>query len=103
MKLFDSYCYADINAVASQYYSKSTLGDGWVIDSATILNADSFNVSAISNNKIWSFTVTPPNCEKLGFDNSFTGLDTTDALHLSALCVSLLVTAFCMKVLKRPL
>lgn len=102
-KLYKQYCYPDTTAVGESIKSEMSIVDRGIIDTVTVsqgvVTVNYFDVS----NTLQSFTFTPPICETLGFDNSYTGLTTDDALELGVLVSIALVLAFSIKILKRAL
>jgi len=101
MKLYNSYCYATIDEVA-QNIASAPLVSGGIIQSATV-SGQSISIDYIYQQKNYTALVTPPDCTELGFNSSFTGISTADAVELSGLCVLALALAFGVKILRRAL
>jgi len=101
MKLYKSYCYPTLDDVALNIVS-NPVNDFGIVSSATVVD-QTIDINYSVKNQNYSIIVTPPDCSKLGFNNSYTGLSTADSLEISAGITLILVTAFCLKVLKRPL
>ena len=102
MKLYNSYCYPDISSVADSFSSQLVLGNGSFISSVTF-STQSLFVTTNLNGVFSSYTVTPPDCNRLGFDNSFTGVTTQDAVLYGSLMMSAFVSAYVFKLIKRVL
>jgi len=100
MKKYNSYCYETINDVASSISSNFFIGDGQVV-TGTAVSGSSIIVSAQSKNQTYNYTVTPPDCDSLGYDNTFFGVTVPDVMELWAGTTLLLVTVYVIKILKR--
>jgi len=102
MYLYNSFCYQDLDSVASSIASNVFMGDGYVVLSATA-NTSTIDIIAKHQNTNYSYTITPPECTKLGFDNSYTGYDMADAAVLSGYGLLILVAAFAARTARRGL
>jgi len=101
MKLYKNYCYEDLSTVALNIESE-VINDFGIIQSATVSGSD-INISYSNGQKNFTVLVTPPDCSELGFNSTFTGISTLDAVDLSGLVLLVLASAFSVKVLKRGL
>jgi len=102
MKMYNSFCYESLEAVSASIGSNYFIGDGYVVIDTTI-SGSNINVTARKELINQTYTITPPSCTKLGFDNSYSGLSPVDALEIGALCTLVMASAFYFKVLKRGL
>jgi len=101
MKLYNSYCYADISAVNDSVSSSVFIGDGTILTSTQILNADQISLTYSAANKSYTSVVGFPDCTSLGFDNSYTGVSISDAVEVSSLVILMFVIAFKYRMMKR--
>lgn len=99
MNLYDGYCYNDLDEVASQLQSKS-VGDWGFITDVTVSDPNLL-INYSLRNQIFTATITPPTCTKYGFQNSYTGVTTADAVEISGMVLLVLATVFSVKVIKR--
>ena len=102
MNLYNSYCYPDLTAVASSMKSDFFIGGGYVLTDA-VVNLTDIDITAKSGINVFTYTVTPPICTKLGFDNSYTGITTADAVELGSQVSLVLIIAWGIKILRRSL
>lgn len=102
MKLYKSYCYSDINQVADSLRSNVFTDDGSFITSV-IVTDQSLQISTLNNNKSYSYTFIPSDCYSLGYDNSFTGISTSDSVELGGFVLIAFVSAYVFKLVKRAL
>jgi len=102
MNLYNSYCYADLQAVADQIQSHVFIGNSHTVQSVTV-NGSSIDISLRFKNNYYNHTVTPPVCTELGFSSSYSGLTISDATELWGLCLVVMASAFAVKVIKRAL
>lgn len=100
-KLFNSYCYTDINAVANSIGSHFFIGDGQVLQSVSVLNADQLSLSFLRESSTHQYVITSPDCTREGFDNSFFGVSTSDAVQVTWLSIIVIIIAWSIKNLKR--
>jgi len=103
MKLYNSYCYNTLQNVADSIQSNLFIGDGFVITNVQVLNATDIQITSTLRNMDNFYTVTPPDCTSLGFDNSYTGITTSDAVFYGSEIAAVFVLAFTIKVIKRVL
>jgi hypothetical protein len=95
MKLYNGFCYTNLNKVRNTILSSPFLGDGSVITSVTKQPPDLI----IQTDTGRTITITPPDCNNPGdYKISF-----ADSGTLAWLVASVLVTAFAIKSLKRGL
>lgn len=99
--LYKSYCYETVEQVAASIHSSFFLDGFGVIQSVTYsgstLTVNYLNASSSLSN----FSYPLATCEKLGFDNSFSGLTKDDSLHISESMVGVLIAAWAIKIVKR--
>jgi len=100
MNIYQSYCYSSISDVKDQILSDPLIGDGWVVVSATTTTT-SINVTAQKQNTTRTYTLSPPECTALGFQNSYSGLTLDDSVELSGLALVFLAVCFVGKQLRR--
>lgn len=101
MKLFNSYCYVDINTVADSIASHPFIGDGRVLKSFTIISPDQIELTYRKNTNNKTYTVTPPNCTTEGFNNSYFGLNISDSVEVSWMVATVMILAWSIKNLRR--
>lgn len=101
MKLYNSFCYEDIYAVSSSVSSKFFIGDGYVLNSVSVLNSDQLSLSYSHLSDTYTYTIGVPDCDALGFDNSFTGISISDAYDVAWLSALVLISVWGIKVLKK--
>jgi hypothetical protein len=103
--LFKSYCYETVAEVANAVHSSFLLPFG-VIQSVDA-NGSNLSVSYLyqsSSGLVSSSFIYPlATCEKLGFDNSFSGLTQIDSVAIGSAVVSVLIAAWSIKIIKRML
>jgi len=102
MPLYNSYCYETLQEIADSVQSTVFFGDGYVVDNATV-SAETIIIDAVKMSTHYFYTVTPPACSDIGFNNSYSGLTVTDSLELWGLSLLVMATAFAAKVIKRAL
>ncbi|ASF48432.1 hypothetical protein [Methylovulum psychrotolerans] len=102
MNLYNSYCYPDIQSVADSVQSRLVLDGFGLIQSVTPTSANDLAVVYLSSDSVaHSATLYVPDCARLGFDSSYTGLSVADSLDLAWAVVAVLAVAFGFKILKR--
>jgi hypothetical protein len=99
--LYKSFCYETIGQVSDSVHSSFFLEGFGVIQSVSAggfgLNVNYLN----SSGNLMSFSYPLATCEKLGFDNSFTGLTVDDSIQISSAVVGVLIAAWGIKILRR--
>lgn len=104
MYLYKSYCYADLQSVKSSIQSNITLDGFGLLQSVDVISVDKLGITYQLPDGTQSAVVyTAPSCDRLGFDNSYTGLTVSDSVDLSMMVLLVLITAWSMKVLRRAL
>lgn len=101
MKLYNSFCYLDIDSVNSSVASNFFLGDGSVLVSSAVINSDQINITYERTTKTYTKTITVPDCFSVGFDNSFFGISVQDSLDAAWLSAIVLILAWGVKILKK--
>lgn len=105
--LFKSYCYETIDQASNAVYSSFELPFG-VIQSVTP-NGSTLSISYLHQNQNQTelssstFNYSLATCDKLGFDNSFSGLTKKDSVDISAAIVAVLIAAYAAKIVRRAL
>jgi len=102
MYLYKSYCYETLQEIADSIQSTVFFGDGFVIDNVSV-GLNTVVIDSIKLSTHYFYTVIPPLCSEIGFNNSYSGLTVSDSLELWGLSLVVLVAAFAVKVLKRAL
>jgi hypothetical protein len=101
--LYKSYCYETSQQVADSIHSSFFLEGFGVIQSVSgggsSLTVNYLNLSG----NLSSFSYSLVSCEKMGFDNSFSGLTKEDTLLLSGSMIAVLVSAWAIKIVRRAL
>lgn len=100
--LYKSYCYETVEQVAASVHSAFDLPFGViqsVAPSGSSLTITYLDVNA--NPAAFSYTLAT--CEKLGFDNSFSGLTKDDSVLIASSMVSVLIAAWVAKIVRRAL
>ena len=100
MRLYENYCYPDLESVANVIRSTPELG-GNIVKTVTV-SSNSINIDFLSA-RISSSTLTPPVCTSLGFNSSYTGLTQSEAIEAAWLSSGVLLLAYGLKILKRTL
>jgi len=100
--LYKSYCYSSLDEVAQAVKSQVFTGDGSIITGAAV-NGLSIDISTQLINKITVYSITPPACTKLGFDSSYTGITTADAVYYGSAVSLVLIIAWGIKIIRRAL
>lgn len=99
--LYKSFCYETTSQVADSLHSSFFLEGFGVIQSVapvgSVLNVNYLN----SNGNLLNFSYPLATCEKLGFDNNFTGLTVDDSIQISSAVVGVLIAAWGIKILRR--
>lgn len=98
MKSYKEHCYSSIDEVSNIIASSPELG-GKLISGVTTDITHVF--VTFTDTTVYSFT--PPDCQQLGYLSSYTGLTMSESVELSWLVVSVLISAFIIKILKRTL
>ncbi len=100
MKLYKNYCYETIEEVADVI-----LSDPFVRHNSNIISVTNTpSVITVQFNKKPKFVdVTPPDCTKLGFNSSYTGLTMSDSAELSGMISLALLAVWGIKILRRGL
>ncbi len=100
MKLYKNYCYETIEDV-----SDVILSDPFVREKSHIVNVTNTpSVITVKFNKKPIFVdITPPDCTKLGFNSSYTGLTMSDSIELSGMISLALLSVWGIKILRRGL
>ncbi len=101
--LYKSYCYETVSQVAASVHSSFYLDGFGVIQSVSYAGSD-LTVNYLNSSLTpLSFSYPLTTCEKLGFDNNFSGLSQDDSLHLAESVVGVLIAAWAIKIVKRAL
>lgn len=101
--LYKSYCYETVQQVADSIHSAFFLDGFGVIQSVSSFGS-SVTVNYLnSSGNLQNFVYQLATCEKLGFDNTFSGLTRDDSLALSSGMVGVLVSAWAIKIVRRAL
>lgn len=100
MKLYKNYCYETIEDVSDVILSDPFARAGSQIKSVT--NTPSVITIKFSK-KPKTYEFTPPECSKLGFNSSYTGLTMSDSSELSSMIVLAMVATWGIKILRRAL
>ena len=91
--------------VASSVESVGFLGDGGQINGVTIVGQslviNVYRRDALGNFSFINQTISIPSCTRVGFDNSYSGMTTADAIEISGLVGLVLITAWAIKSLRR--
>lgn len=104
MKLYKQYCYEDISDVVDSIKSDVLIEDFGIVQNAFSTPAGKINVSYLDTSSVLrSFVFTPPECTILGFDNTYTGMSTDDAIEIGSLVTLALILAYSIKILRRGL
>ena len=102
-KLYNQYCYATTADVRDSIESQMIIPGRGIVQS-TSNNGGVITVNYLDDsNLLQSFDFTPPVCSQVGFDNSFTGISTVDAVEIGGLVSLALILAFSVKIVKRGL
>lgn len=101
MKLYNSYCYADIAAVSNSLSSNYFIGDGQVLESVSILNANQLLATYKRQAITYDYTITVPDCTREGFDNSFFGVTIQDSIDVTWIAAGALLAVWAIKNLRR--
>ncbi|MDD5215381.1 MAG: hypothetical protein PHQ03_07595 [Methylococcales bacterium] len=99
--LYKSFCYETVEQVADSIHSAFFLDGFGVIQSVSSFGSGVTVNYLNSNGNLQSFVYPLATCEKLGFDNSFTGLTVDDSIQISSAVVGVLIAAWCIKILRR--
>lgn len=103
MYLYKSYCYISLNDVRSSIASHSSDVNG-IINNVSVVSDTTIQIDYLSpGNLIYSQFFVPPICSMPGFDNSFTGVNPDDSMSFAWLCASVIVAAFCVRILRRTI
>lgn len=102
MNLYKSHCYATLQEVADSIQSSPDIGAGYMVSSA-VVSGSNVAVTANFGASVANYTVSPPTCSQVGFNNSYSGLTVADSLELWGLALLVMATAFSIKVIKRAL
>ena len=101
--LYKSYCYETVEQVAASVHSSFFLEGFGVIQSVSGFGS-SLTVNYLhSSGNLQSFVYPIATCQKLGFDNNFSGLTRDDSLALAASMVGVLISAWVIKIVRRAL
>lgn len=101
--LYKSYCYETVEQVATSIHSSFFLDGFGVIQSVTY-SGSTLTVNYLnSSSSLSNFSYQLTTCEKLGFDNSFSGLSSSDSTLIGSSVVSVLIAAWAIKIVKRAL
>lgn len=106
MFLYKSFCYQSLSEVASSVQSEFVLPFG-VIQSVSLFSESSLSISYLHsvNGSVLQDSLIYPvaSCEKLGFNNSFSGLTSEDSSFIGSTVAGVLLAAWSIKILKRLL
>jgi len=100
--LYKSYCYSSLDEVAQAVKSQVFTGDGSIIVDA-VVNASSVDITTQLLTNFTVYSITPPACTKLGFDSSYTGITTADAVYYGSAVSLVLIIAWGIKIIRRAL
>ena len=100
MKLYENYCYETIENVADVIRSKPFVKHNNVIKGVVVNNN---TIEIKFNKKPKNYDFIPPECTKLGFNSSYTGLTNSDANELGWLMALAMLSAWGIKILRRTL
>ncbi len=100
--LYHDYCYTT-QGVIDSLMSQSFMPHVGVVLNATHSGSGNFAVlfQDYQTSTQQTYTLTLPACDRLGFDNSYTGLTVEDSQELAWAIVLVLVVAFSFRSLKR--
>lgn len=101
--LYKSYCYETPAQVAASIHSSFFLDGFGVIQSVNYSDSGLIINYLNSSLAFSSFSYPLVTCEKLGFDNNFSGLTKDDAVHIGESMVGVLVAAWAIKIIRRAL
>lgn len=101
--LYKSYCYETSQQVADSIHSSFFLEGFGVVQSVSGFGSSLTVNYLTSSGNLQSFVYSIATCEKLGFDNSFSGLTRDDSITLSASMVGVLISAWVIKIIRRAL
>ena len=99
--LYKSFCYQTVEQVAASVHSSFFLEGFGVIQSVSGIGGGLTVNYLDSSGHLLSFIYPLATCEKLGFDNNFTGLTVDDSIQISSAVVGVLIAAWCIKILRR--
>jgi hypothetical protein len=101
--LYKSFCYETVEQVAASVHSSFFLEGFGVIQSVSG-GSSGLTVSYLhSSGNLLSFSYPVATCEKLGFDNNFSGLTKDDSVQISSAIVGVLIAAWAIKIVRRAL
>lgn len=101
--LYKSYCYETAQQVADSIHSAFFLEGFGVIQSVSGFGSGATVNYLNSSGNLQSFVYPIATCQKLGFDNSFSGLTKDDSIALSGAMVGVLLAAWAIKISRRAL
>lgn len=101
--LYKSYCYETSQQVADSIHSAFFLEGFGVIQSVSGASSSLTINYLTSSGNLSNFSYSLVSCEKMGFDNSFSGLTRDDSLALSSGMIGVLVAAWVIKIVRRAL
>jgi hypothetical protein len=88
--LYNSYCYETIESAAASFYSKGIIDGLGLITSSSITAPDTVSFIYLPLSEVAkpipiysAFTYRFLSCNSIGFDNSFFGITSADALLIS--------------------
>lgn len=103
MYLYNSYCYPDLQAVSDSIQSKLILDGFGVIQSITS-SGDVLTINyQLPDTSISSVEYTALTCEQIGFNNSYSGINTDDAIEISGYIMVAFAVAYGFKIMRRGL
>ncbi len=101
--LYNQYCYEDLFSVKRSIRSEMVIPDFGIVQTVSsvvkTITVDYLKPDGTTS----SYSFTPPICQQLGYDNSFTGLTTNDSVEIGGYIVLALVIAYSVKILRRGL
>lgn len=77
--------------------------DGSIIQNVNVLDSDNISLTVDNGGDTRTFSITSPDCYKLGYASSYTGITTNDAIQLGSLVMIAFVSAYIFKLIKRAL
>lgn len=101
--LYKSFCYETAEQVAASLHSSFFLEGFGVIQSVSSVGSVLSVNYLTSSSTIQNFSYPLATCEKLGYDNSFTGLTKDDSLFIAQSMVGVLLAAWAIKIIRRAI
>lgn len=100
--LFKSYCYETVDQVAASVHSTFDFPLG--VMQSVVPSGSSLTITYLdANANLSNFSYPLATCQKLGFDNSFSGLTKDDSVVLGSALAAVLISAWAIKIIRRSL